>query len=103
MTNADVVPDRGHLHERARSTLRRRRLVGAGLGVAILLIGPLLGFVATGGEFSGRVVLISLVPVAVGGLVMLALRPVMRRQDRNPSLLLGADRETRRAVQEAVR
>jgi hypothetical protein len=104
MTSSDVVPDRGELQERARSAIRRRRLVVVGFAGAILLSGPLIGFlVATDGEFSGRTILIGFVPVVVGGLVVLALLPVIRRQDRDPSLLLGADRTTRRAVQEALR
>jgi hypothetical protein len=103
MTGADVIPDRDELRRVAARRTRTGGWVILVLVVLALLVVPVAVLIATRGSLSGGEIVILLVPLLAALAAGLVVVRWMRRRMGEPQLLAGADRGTRRAVQQALR
>lgn len=97
-------PDDGELQAKAVTRVRRQRLLGLLPVVVLAMFVPIV--VLTGDADSpwsaGRVAVL-LAPAGIVLVVLAGLYPFMRRQERHTPLSFGADKNTQKAVQRALR
>lgn len=104
MSSTDAIPDRETLRAGALANQRKgRRLVFAVLAVLVLL-SVVSTFAFSGpSSWSAAEIAVTALPVLLAVSLMVLATHAWRRQDRDPQLSLGADRQTQRAVARALR
>lgn len=104
MSSTDALPDREALRANALANQRKGRRVVFIVLAVLVLFSVLSSFAFSGPRsWSAAEIAVTALPILLAvSLTVLATR-AWRRQDRDPQLSLGADRETQRAVARALR
>jgi hypothetical protein len=99
----EEVPDRDELHAAAVARVRRGRRVAIAVALLCVLAVPVGLLVSGDGRWSLGRSAVLFIFVFVFAVVLAALYPLSRRQDRKAPLAFGAGKATRRAVRRALR
>jgi hypothetical protein len=102
MSSQDVIPDRAQLRRTATRRTRRGWLLLAALAVLALVVTPVVVLLVNGRP-PGADVALAFVPAVVTVAVGAPVAWWIHRRRREPELIAGADRGTRRAVWRALR
>lgn len=103
VTTLAELPDHDELQATAVARAHRRRLLLIGILLLISIAVPAGFAVTVDGDWSAGKLGALLIPFAVTAVMVAALYPLIRRNDRRVPLSFGTDRATQRAVRRALR